>query len=200
MKNRSLSAIIKKFFPDEPERKHASVDLRERWVLFKKVGAFSSWYPRPVEFVETDTYLFFDRRRANIYKAAAYGVAVFIIVAGLTFVFFGYLTLLFLGFSLLIGGMFLVLFYAAARSLTFGIIVIPKSWISGVGEKQGWIIVEGRKGISGCKSIVCTIEPWQTKEMSPLEQLWHALDAGPFYDSIGEGRFEVRYRAARMRR
>jgi hypothetical protein len=98
------------------------------------------------------------------------------------------------------GLMFFGMFYAAARSLSYGIIVIPKSWIASVEEKHGWIVVKGQKAMTGCKSVMCALESWQVKDVSPLEQLWHALDADPLYDSVGQGKFEVRYRAARMRK
>jgi hypothetical protein len=198
---RSLPGIIKTYFSDETEKKHAKVDLRDRWVLVKDRGLLSSWYPRPVDFVETDRYLFFDRRKANMYKAYIYGGVSFVMISGLTFVFFGYFSWLFLLSSLFMAAIFFGILFAAARSLTFGVIVVPKSWVDSVEETHGWIVVKGREEYGSCKSLLCALEPWQVKTLSPVELLWHATDAEMLYEVFGsEGRFEIKYRAARMRK
>lgn len=197
----SLPSIVKTYFSDETEKKRANVDLRDRRFVAGNRGLLFSWHPLPADYIETDRYIFFDRRKANVYKSYIYSGVSFLVISGLTFVFFGYFSYLFLLSSMIMSGIFFGTLFIAARSLTFGIVVVPKSWVESIAETDGWIVVKGKEEYGSCRSLFCNLESWQVKTLSPIEQLLQLFNVEPLYDILGsDGRFEIRYRAARMRK
>lgn len=194
----TLSEIVTTFFPGQTEKKHTNVLLRDRWVLFGKLGFFSSWYPKPVEFIETESYLLFDRRQVNKEKSFIYGAVIFVVTMLLTMLFFGYFSFSFVVFGFIVGVLSNVVLYLSGGTLTYGIIVVDKSWIESVFEKKGWIVVWGRKSYDECKSLMCFVRGEQKDLIGAHEHLLHATDVEQMYELFGvHERFELKYRGVK---
>ena len=198
MKVLTLSAIVQTFFPGQSEKKHVTVQMRDRWILYGKLGVLLCWYPSPVELVETESYIIFDRRDANRKKALIYGVGIFVLISLLTILFFGYFSFMFVVFSFFTGILVSAGLFLAGGSLKYGIVVIDKQWIESVFDQKGWVVLWGRKTYDECKSLLCHVHGAQYESISYLDRMLQSTDFEQVYELFGvHERFEVKYRGVK---
>lgn len=141
----SLKAIVEKIFPDEIITSELNIKLRDTWKT--AFGIRKSFYMKPIQMVETDKKLYFDKRATMRYQSLISTLVspiwISLVLLLLQFIFHPNFPIWFYGVNIIMSIVIGIINLLINIYTILNIFVIDKSWIDTRDKEKDAEIISG---------------------------------------------------------